>query len=211
MATVSAYIFHENKKAGERFLNENNTEDIIIPVVTERDHVLGKTSAKITIFEYSETECPYCKVFHSRKNDLLEEFDGKIKLVYRHFPIATHPRSKEEAVATECSYEQGGHSSFWKYIDEIYRITPSNNNLEETDLYRTAEKQNLDTERFTECMKNRTPEDKVESDRVGGGIAGVYRTPSFIFHKDGQKKTLLSGGTYEQVREMILLLLIDER
>lgn len=112
-----------------------------IRTVQKDDHILGSTDAKITIVEFSDPECPFCKQFHATMHKVIETYgkDGKVAWVYRHFPIAQlHPKAQKEAEAMECASDQGNSSSplgasnevFWKYTDRLYETTKSNNSLD---------------------------------------------------------------------------------
>ena len=103
--------------------------------ISPDDHILGNVNAKIIIVEYSDLECPFCKMFHNTMHQVVEKSNGNVAWVYRHYPILQlHPKAFHEAEATECAWEQGGNSAFWKYTDKLFEITPSNNGLDETQL-----------------------------------------------------------------------------
>ena len=96
------------------------------PVSAERDHIYGNPDAPISLIEYSDFECPYCKRFHVTAKSVVEAFDGKVNWVYRHFPLAFHnPGAQKQAEASECASELGGNDAFWKYTDALYARTKS--------------------------------------------------------------------------------------
>ena len=103
--------------------------------VSSDEHILGNANAKIIVVEYSDLECPFCKVFHNTMHQVVEKSNGDVAWVYRQYPIPQlHPKAFHEAEATECAWEQGGNKAFWKYIDKVFEITPSNNGLDESKL-----------------------------------------------------------------------------
>jgi protein-disulfide isomerase len=105
-------------------------EGVQIRPVSSDEHILGDANAPVVIVEYSDTECPFCKVFHNTMHQVLDQSAGKVAWVYRHFPIEQlHAKAPLEAEATECAWEQGGNEMFWKYIDEIFKRTGSNDKL----------------------------------------------------------------------------------
>jgi len=113
--------------------SEQKPLEVELKPVSESDHILGNIAAKIIIVEYSDLECPFCKVFHNTMHQVVKEYAGEVAWVYRHFPIASlHPKAFHEAEATECAWEQGGNEVFWKYMDKLFEVTPSNNGLEES-------------------------------------------------------------------------------
>jgi protein-disulfide isomerase len=117
-------------------LKNNKTPlDKQVAPVSPDDHIVGNINAKIIIVEYSDLECPFCKVFHNTMHQVVEANNGDVAWVYRHFPIPQlHPKAFRQAEATECAWEQGGNEAFWKYTDRIFEITPSNNGLLEEEL-----------------------------------------------------------------------------
>lgn len=97
------------------------------------DHILGNQNADVVIVEFADTECPFCKIFHSTLHQIMTEYgsSGKVAWVYRHFPFEQiHPKALKEAEALECATEQGGNETFWKYADKLYKTTNSNNSLD---------------------------------------------------------------------------------
>lgn len=153
---------------------KNNSDTIAINVtpIDDTDHILGNPNAPITIIEYSDTECPFCKNFHTTMHSLVEKYgkEGKLAWIYRHLPITNlHPKAWNEAIATECAASVGnGTTAFWKYTDKIYAITPSNNGLAESALIDTAKAQGLNLEKFQSCLDTKATEAKVKKDYQNG-------------------------------------------
>ncbi len=104
---------------------------ITMAPVTSADHIYGNPDAPTKIVEYSDTECPFCKQFHPTIKRIIDESNGTIALVYRHFPLdSIHPKTRHEAEATECAADQGGNDMFWKYTDALFTATNSNNTFD---------------------------------------------------------------------------------
>jgi len=109
--------------------------------VTALDHIRGNPDAKVVMVEYSDTECPFCKVFHATMQQVMNDYgkDGRVAWVYRHFPIdSLHSKARKEAEAMECAYDQGGDEKFWSFTDRLYEVTTSNNGLDPNELYNIA-------------------------------------------------------------------------
>ena len=113
--------------AGQTWPNEN----INVAPVGQDDYIFGNPEAEIKIVEFSDLECPFCKSFHVTLHQVVQEYDGKVAWIYRHFPIdSRHPKADAEAVAVECAGKLGGNEMFWKYIDKLFEVTPSNNGFD---------------------------------------------------------------------------------
>ncbi len=106
-------------------------EKMTINKVETQDHILGNKDAKVMLVEYSDTECPFCKVFHATAHQIVKDYEGKVAWVYRHYPIPQlHPKAAKEAEATECVASLSNEETFWKYLDSVYSSTGSNNKLD---------------------------------------------------------------------------------
>lgn len=181
-----------------------SVQSINLSKVTERDHLKGNPDAKVVIVEYSDLECPFCKVFHKTMNIVVNE-NKDVAWVYRHFPIPTlHKKAMSEAIATECAWAQGGNDAFWKYTDRIFDITTSNDGLAETELPKIAEFIGIDVKIFNECLISSTHEVKINQDLETGRKAGVRGTPkSFILRDDKVVDTIDGAQPINIVREKI--------
>lgn len=105
----------------EAFEGKVQKLDIDFKPVGENEHILGNQNARIKIVEYSDTECPFCKTFHSTMHRIVDQNSGEVAWVYRHFPIPQlHPNAEREAQATECVAEIAGNEVFWGYLDKIF-------------------------------------------------------------------------------------------
>lgn len=148
--------------------------------VSAGDHIRGNPDATITLVEYSDTECPFCKVFHGTMQKLMDEYgkNGSLAWVYRHFPLdQLHPKARKEAESAECAGELGGTIAFWSYLDRIFEITPSNNGLDPAELPKIATLLKLDEKKFNECMASGKYAEKIEKDYEDGERAGATGTP----------------------------------
>ncbi len=155
-----------------------NTQNYPIKAVNADDHIVGSTDAPIVFVEYSDLECPFCKSFHVTMQSIMSTYgkDGKVAWVYRQFPLNIHPKAQKEAEAAECATELGGNAAFWKFIDQIFVITPSNNQLDATLLPKTAKDIGLDVSKFNVCLDSGKYAQKVmdqEADGVKGGAQGT--------------------------------------
>lgn len=179
--------------------------------VTKEDHILGNPDAPILFVEYSDTECPFCKQYHTTMRKVMADYgkDGKVAWVYRHFPIdSLHPKARKEAEATECANELGGSEKFWQYINMVYDTTTSNNSLDPAQLPVIAKTVGLDVKAFNACLSSGKYAAKVEADYQDAIGAGGKGTPnSILVSKDGTKTVIEGAQPYENVKRVIDALL----
>jgi len=157
-------------------------------VSIDDDPVMGSDDAKITIIEFSDYECPFCKSFYtdtlpSIKKDYIDT--GKVKFVYRDLPLSFHdPLATLEAVAANCAREQGNDETYFKYHDEIFNRTQSNGNgLTNDDLLTIASDMSLDSNTFSTCLESDRYSDEIQKDIADAASIGGTGTPTFLIGK----------------------------
>ena len=166
-----------------------------IEKLSSTDHIVGNpNTATITMMEYSDLECPFCKAFHEVAKRLLEKNGDELAWVYRHFPLdSIHPKARKEAEAAECASELGGKQKFWEYIDLIFTTTASNNKLDPALLPQFATQLGLDKTAFEACLASGKYADRIEADFQNGVEIGISGTPTVIVStKSGEKVNLFS-------------------
>jgi protein-disulfide isomerase len=155
-------------------------KSINVDPITKDDHLLGDPNSNITIVEYSDTECPFCKRFDTTMNSIIDTYgkDSKVAWVYRHFPLdSLHSKARKEAEATECANELGGNSAFWSYLGLIYKNTPTNNGLDPAQLPIFAKTARLDVAKFNTCLASGKYASSVQADLQSGIKIGIQGTP----------------------------------
>lgn len=151
-----------------------------VPTVTDADHIRGDADAPITIIEYSDFECPFCGRFHPTMQQVMEEYDGKVRWVLRHFPLSFHPQALPAANAVECASEQG---KFWEYADELFANQSS---LGDSYYAKLAADLGLNVSTWQDCYDSDKYQDAIEAQAQSGASAGVSGTPgSFVIDQDG--------------------------
>ncbi|KKU81529.1 MAG: hypothetical protein A2632_02190 [Candidatus Pacebacteria bacterium RIFCSPHIGHO2_01_FULL_46_16] len=161
------------------------------------DPVLGDKNAPITIVEFSDYECPFCKRhFDDTQAQLVEKYvkTGKVKIVFRDYPLPFHePMASKEAVAANCAKQQGGDEQYYAFHDEIFKRTTSNGNgLDDAKLQAIAADLGLNSSKFTTCLSDQAMADEVKKDTADSSAAGISGTPSFIIGKS-TKDGVVSG------------------
>jgi protein-disulfide isomerase len=175
-------------------LGKPDAPEIDVAPVTAADHIKGSLDATVKVVEYSDTECPFCKTYHSTLTQIFNDYGSanKVAWVYRHFPLDMHTKAPKEAEATECAAEIGGTDMFWKYIDMIFANTPANNKLDPQELYNFADKLNLDARAFKNCLDSGKYATKINEAKASGFKAGARGTPYTVLMvtKNGKTETV---------------------
>lgn len=194
-ALAASYGLSAKLGTGDRSVNNTLTQaaDTTIPtgsqppavprkvdiVIKPDDHIRGAKDASVTLVEYSDLECPFCKRFHTPMQQLLQEYGSGVRWVYRHFPLSFHANAQKEAEATECAGKLGGNDAFWAYVDKIFERTTSNGTgfaLEA--LVPLAKELGLDEGKFKACLENGEFAAHVQQDLQEGTAFGVSGTPT---------------------------------
>ena len=185
-----------------------------ILVSLDDDPVKGNPDAPITIVEFSDFQCPFCKRFHETTLPLIQENyidTGKVKFVYRDFPIESiHPNGAiPAAVASECADEQG---KFWQYHDKIFQTQGNWERLAAEDVVNEfksyAKELGLNTNQFNECLISGKYLDEVNKDYQDAVLYGVTGTPGFFIGNEKSGYIMVSGAqpysTFQQVLDQML-------
>ena len=138
----------------------------------EGARVRGAPMAPVTIVEFSDFQCPFCGAAHPELSRLLREFDGQVKLVFKHFPLSAHVRAIPAAHAAEAAAKQG---KFWEMHDMLFEHQHA---LEDADLLHYAEALGLDMERFKTDLASKEVADRVDADRKQGEALKIEGTPT---------------------------------
>ena len=186
-----------------------NTTDAVRPV-TKDDHIKGSLDAPVTIVEYSDFECPFCKRFHDTMNEVMKEVDdGQVAWVFRHFPLdQLHPvKARAVAVASECAGEQGGNESFWKFSDRYMELTLSNNRTPiEKVIPQIVQEIGLNKSTFQTCFESGKYDPHIEDDIENAIATGGRGTPwSVIIAPNGKTFPLNGAQPLEAVKQLINL------
>ena len=163
---------------------EANSGDVAFAPIAERDHVRGNAEAEITLLEYSDLECPFCQSVHPTLEQLLAEYDGKVRWVYRHFPLESiHPQARPAAEASECVAELGGNDAFWSFIDGIFEDQKTQLPLTRTVALSTG----VNANSYDACIASKKYSEVVDNHVADGVGAGVTGTPhTLVLGPDGQ-------------------------
>ena len=154
----------------------SNAAKLVVPV-SERDHVLGPEDAPITLVEYGDLECPYCRQVSPVITELRRRLGGRVRYVFRHFPIrSAHEHAQLAAEAAEAAGAQG---KFWEMQESLLEHQEA---LDESHILEYAAQLELDLEQFKQDLEGRVYAEKVKEDFQGGVRSGVNGTPSFFIN-----------------------------
>ncbi|MEN9613951.1 MAG: hypothetical protein RLZZ347_258 [Candidatus Parcubacteria bacterium] len=188
-------------------------EAVSVPLapVSNTDYILGNPDAKVVVVEFSDYECPFCKVFHQTMHQIIDKYgkSGSVAWVYRQFPLdQLHSQARTESKAALCAGSLGGNDAFWKYSDTIFTNTPSNNGLDLALLPRFATQIGLNLNAFNNCFNSDTFKAQIENHLQQGLSAGARGTPySILVTKDGKQYPINGAQPYETVDAMIKTIL----
>jgi len=148
----------------------------ILSVSTDDDPFMGPADAPITIVEFSDFQCPYCKLSVPIIKEILAKYPGKVRVVYRDYPSPNHPYAPQAAEAAQCAGDQG---KFWEYHDGLFeRQRPGSGwNFDEL-----AKGIGLDWAIFATCLNGRRYQEEVAKDLRDAITLGVTSTPTFFIN-----------------------------
>ncbi len=164
-------------------------------VTVDDDTVKGSPDAPVTIIEFSDFQCPFCTRFYQNTLPQIQQQyidTGKVKFVYRDFPLSFHQDAQKAAEAAECAGEQG---KYFEMHDKLFDTEA----LDVTSLKQHAVDLGLDTDEFNDCLDNDEMAAEVQKDFQDGQQAGVSGTPAFFIN--GQ---LVSGAQPFSVFQQII-------
>ncbi|EKE06940.1 MAG: DsbA oxidoreductase [uncultured bacterium] len=194
-----------NNNAGVDNAAPNNVAPaniVIKDVDLKNDHIRGNKDAKITIVEFSDTECPFCKRFHETMLQIIDKYGKDIRWVYRNMPLdGLHQKARNEALALECAGAQG---KFWEFTDMVYDKTTSNDGLDQTLLPVFAKNLGLNVSKFNTCLETKQFASVIQAQEADGQAAGGQGTPySILIGPNGEKTAINGAYPFEQVEQMI--------
>lgn len=175
---ITAYVTRDGKFLFPEAINlDEQPPSSNLPV--EGDPVLGNPDAPVTIIEFSEFQCPFCgryasETFPQIKKDYVDT--GKVKIVFKNFPLPSHDKAQKAAEAGECAFEQG---KFWEYGEKLFENQQA---LEIDNLKQYAQDLGLNSGQFNSCLDSGKYQEEVGEDLQEGQNVGVSGTPTFFIN-----------------------------
>jgi protein-disulfide isomerase len=144
----------------------------------------GPADAKVTIVEYSDFQCPYCqRGYATLENEVMKQYDGKVKFYYKHYPLPFHPWAEPAAVAVECAKQQSADAYWTAYhgffehqgdVKEPANVKPKAQEF--------LKKSKIDMAAWNDCFDNQKSLPAVKAQAEEGGALGVNGTPAFFIN-----------------------------
>ena len=154
-------------------MRSDDAAQLTVPV-SERDHAQGPSSASLTLVEYGDFECPYCRAAVPIVEALQALLADELRFVFRHFPLENvHPHARQAAEAAEAAGAQG------KFFEMHAALFEHQDALQDPDLLRYAADLGLDTARFQAELDRHAHAGRVREDFQSGVASGVRGTPTF--------------------------------
>jgi len=154
---------------------------------------LGPASAPVTIVEFSDYQCPYCRRAQNTVDELVAKYKDKVRLVHRDFPLDGHPRAFPAARAARCAGEQG---KFWDYHRGLLVGT---GDFSDQDFKSRAQALGLDGSKFDACLQSPRHDQEIRASVEDGTRIGVTGTPAFFING----RMLFGARPIEQFQEVI--------
>ena len=139
----------------------------------------GPENAKITLVEFSDFQCPYCRVAAPQLHELLKHYPTQVRLIFKEFPLDTHSQAAFAAAAAEAAHKQG---KFWEMHDALFA---DHSDINKATVMELAKKFSLDPKKFAADLESRETNNLVVQDIADGTAAGVEGTPTLFI--DGQR------------------------
>ena len=154
---------------------------------------IGSAAAPVTIVEWSDYQCPFCRRAHPTVEQVLNEYKDKIRFVYRDYPLPFHQQAMPASEAVHCAEDQG---KFWEYHRNLFEVQ---GDLSQADLSKRATDIGLDAAAFSACVQSKKHDAAIQSAASDGSAAGVTGTPAFFING----RMLVGAQPIEQFRDII--------
>lgn len=176
----------------------SDTVATLVPPVNSFDHHQGSETARLTLVEYGDFECPHCGRAHPLVKRLQQQLGSDLRVIFRHFPLTKiHAHAELAAEAAEAAAAAG---RFWEMHDVLFKNQRA---LAGEDLARYADSMGLDSRRFSRELADHLYESKVREDFRSGVRSGVNGTPTFFINGMRYEGDWEFGGLLTALREAL--------
>lgn len=161
---------------GNFFNKDSNLIKYPAGLTDKGDNFIGAENAPVTIVEFSDFQCPYCGKVEPTIQRILNDYNGKVKVVYRDYPLSFHQFAQKASESAECAGEQG---KFWEMHGLLFQHQDA---LDVSSLKSYATSLGLDESKFAECLDSGRMAAEVKADTDEGAALGVTGTPAFFIN-----------------------------
>ena len=166
--------------------------------VTHADHRVGNEHAPVTLVEYGDFECPNCKQAAPAVKMILGHFAGRIRFVWRHFPLEeVHPHALHAALAAEAA---GAQRKFWPMHDRLF---DHQSHLKDAQLERYAGELDLDVARFRSDMAHDAYQQRVREHVAAARKSGARSTPTFFVNGQLQDVSFGLQALHQRIEQLL--------
>lgn len=146
-----------------------------VPAVTNQNPGKGPATAKVTVQVFSDFECPFCVRVAPTLDDVEQHFHGRIRVVWRNYPLPSHARARPVARAALAAFDAGGSEAFWKLHDWLYG---PQGDLSDAGLARAARQLSLDSAQLLQAASSSRYDARIDADMAAADAAGIEGTPA---------------------------------
>ncbi len=139
----------------------------------------GPRNAPVTIVEWSDFQCPYCGRAQPALKQIMDQYAGKVRLVWKNQPLSFHPNAMPAAEAAMAAYELGGSDKFWKMHDKFFE---NQGQLSPAFYEQVAKEIGLDVPKWKAAVESRSGLATIQADMTAGGAVGANGTPTFFIN-----------------------------
>lgn len=180
-AAINRYVEKQQEEATKQQAAANQPQQVTQKDVSDDDAFLGDKNAPVTIVEFSEYQCPYCKRHVDQTvPQIMKKYieTGKVKYVFRDYPLDFHPNAFPAALAAECAGDEGD-TKYFEMHDALFKNQAE---LSEDKIKELAKEIGLNMKNFTNCYDNQKHKDEIAKDLEDGKKLGITGTPAFIIN-----------------------------
>ena len=205
----NAQLAGTNNQAPTEQQAGNAPTDVTVEEVTEEDHIRGSLDAPVKIVEFSDFECPFCQRIHPNLKRIVDEYDGQVAWVYRHFPLdSIHPQATPAAHASECVAQIMGNDAFWEFADTLFNNQSA---LSEAFYTSTVSDMGISTSIFNACQNSGRYTEKIQNHTQQAQDAGGRGTPySIVIAPNGKTFPVNGAQPYSSIKATIDLALQEK-
>lgn len=164
-----------------------------VQISIDQSPILGNPKASVTIVEFSDFECPFCKSVQPTLKEIQQHYPNQVRLVFKNFPLRIHHNARQAHLAALCAEDQG---KFWEYSDLLFQHQRM---LKRGDLLHYANELKLATKPFELCLDSNTYASKIDRDLEEAANIGVEGTPAFLVNG----RPLLGAQPFSSFQQII--------